>query len=52
MLLRIRRYHGLLLGPARLSLSPRRFAVPTGSSEKFLSAAFAAPIIASPYSTL
>ena len=52
MLLRIRRYHGLLLGPGRLGLSPADPLSPTGCSEKFLSAAFAAPIIASPYSTL
>jgi hypothetical protein len=38
--------------PRQAQAQPGRSAVPTGSSEKFLSAAFAAPIIASPYSTL
>ena len=52
MLLRIRRDHGLLLGPGRLGLSPADPPAPTGSSEKFLPAALAAPIIPSPYSTL
>ena len=52
MLLRIRRYHGLLLGPGRLGLRPADLLFPRAARRICFPAAFVAPIIASLYSTL